>query len=707
MAKREQIDILFKMHADLQDMKRLQQETSKTRKQFQDIQTVMKNAFKPLAGAIGIASLTQGFKQLAFQAVDTASRIDDMARRLDVSTDLLQAWSFAGRENGLASEAAETALQRFTRRLGEAQKGQGVLLNFLKESNIALIDAEGRYRTTEDVLRDYANSMRDASTQNQRLAMASAAFDMEGTGMVTVLQGGAEALDDWIKKTREAGQMMDELTIKRLAAAENQIERLQTALTIAAGEAVATGFRFQFLADLAFFNVRGALANLNRELEFAKEGLDESGKAAGTSAGGFADFAQSVKEAEAAARAFDQLFERVAKVETDLANFGLSDSELLTNARQELEHLETVYANIAQGDEPNRTEARLKVMEAQLQVKQLEAKVDADQIKQWTEFENRSQKLDDRKEDFELKQKSVKEQQAILTAQILELDEQLAGKVGMDRLAIEEEILEKRMQLAGLAPQLEKLSFSRLNGPESLGEVFQDSGFGTFNTVGDNLVQGLKAGQSEMQILTGLADNFVTSLLSGLVQYAAQWVVTKTLVDTGILSTEMLMDSLRIQRQAKTAAEGATNAAALAPGAAAASISSFGAAPVIGIAALLAAMAAFGGFAEGGEVRGPGSGTSDSILARLSNGEFVMKAQAVQHYGVDYLAGLNAMRAPKTQRAELIRPIQNGLGGGKAGPVRVDSRTVILDHNNVNQLQDELERVKGDLRIIKRRSGMA
>lgn len=52
-------------------------------------------------------------------------------------------------------------------------------------------------------------------------------------------------------------------------------------------------------------------------------------------------------------------------------------------------------------------------------------------------------------------------------------------------------------------------------------------------------------------------------------------------------------------------------------------------------------------FASGGYVRGPGSGTSDSILARLSNGEFVIKAAAVRHYGPQLLAALNSMRLPK------------------------------------------------------------
>jgi hypothetical protein len=47
------------------------------------------------------------------------------------------------------------------------------------------------------------------------------------------------------------------------------------------------------------------------------------------------------------------------------------------------------------------------------------------------------------------------------------------------------------------------------------------------------------------------------------------------------------------------------------------------------------------GFAAGGFIRGPGSGTSDSIFARLSNGEFVMRAAAVRRLGVDFLEGLN------------------------------------------------------------------
>jgi len=51
--------------------------------------------------------------------------------------------------------------------------------------------------------------------------------------------------------------------------------------------------------------------------------------------------------------------------------------------------------------------------------------------------------------------------------------------------------------------------------------------------------------------------------------------------------------------------------------------SSFGANPLSGITAV----------AAGGEIVGPGTGTSDSIPAMLSDGEFVMTAKAVRNAG--------------------------------------------------------------------------
>lgn len=55
-------------------------------------------------------------------------------------------------------------------------------------------------------------------------------------------------------------------------------------------------------------------------------------------------------------------------------------------------------------------------------------------------------------------------------------------------------------------------------------------------------------------------------------------------------------------------------------------------------------------FASGGLVTGPGTGKSDSILAALSNREFVMNSDAVSRYGVNFMEAVNSMSFPMIPR---------------------------------------------------------
>lgn len=66
-------------------------------------------------------------------------------------------------------------------------------------------------------------------------------------------------------------------------------------------------------------------------------------------------------------------------------------------------------------------------------------------------------------------------------------------------------------------------------------------------------------------------------------------------------------------------------------------------------------------FARGGMVWGPGSSTSDSILARLSRGEFVMRAAAVEKFGPAFFAALNGLRLPRFNLGGLVDDLSNSF----------------------------------------------
>jgi len=153
--------------------------------------------------------------------------LDDVSKKLQLSTDFIQTFGFAARETGVGTNAAEMALQRFSRRLGEAQQGTGELVKMLSRYNIELKNTDGTYRSTEEVLYDYADAIGNARNANEQLLLANKAFDSEGVGMVTVMRDGVKGLKQWEDRARSFGQIMDSETIQSLARAENAIERFK------------------------------------------------------------------------------------------------------------------------------------------------------------------------------------------------------------------------------------------------------------------------------------------------------------------------------------------------------------------------------------------------------------------------------------------------------------------------------------------------
>ena len=93
-------------------------------------------------------------------------------------------------------------------------------------------------------------------------------------------------------------------------------------------------------------------------------------------------------------------------------------------------------------------------------------------------------------------------------------------------------------------------------------------------------------------------------------------------------------------------------------------------------------------FAGSGPVEGPGSGVSDSIPARLSDGEFVFTAKAVEEIGSD-----NLMSMMKEAEAQAEQRQQVAMGGMlDSGEEEVDAntqrQTVILDRGFVPEEDD-------------------
>lgn len=138
-------------------------------------------------------------------------------------------------------------------------------------------------------------------------------------------------------------------------------------------------------------------------------------------------------------------------------------------------------------------------------------------------------------------------------------------------------------------------------------------------------------------------------------------------------------------------------------------LSAFTSATITATAALEAMSASggfFGGlFASGGAIRGPGSGTSDSIPARLSNGEYVINAKAAKKWGLPLLNALNAGRLPafaaggpvtrprfsRVHLPDLERAVSGAFGGGSQ--TMTVSQNIYGDINTGSDQQDMFDQL--------------
>ena len=108
------------------------------------------------------------------------------------------------------------------------------------------------------------------------------------------------------------------------------------------------------------------------------------------------------------------------------------------------------------------------------------------------------------------------------------------------------------------------------------------------------------------------------------------------------------------------------------------------------------------GFADGGYVSGPGTGRSDSILKRLSNGEFVMSANSVKHWGVGLLNNLNNRRMPNLA---FESPSYNG-GSNVSRSATIVMNVNTPDANSFRRSETQIGRDAGEqLRRSMQRNG--
>ena len=175
----------------------------------------MKGLGASIVGFIGIASLMR-LKDLTKEALDFGTNIQITANKIGVTTKELQGFRLAGQQfAGITSRTLDMGLQRFSRRLGEANQNTGELKGTLLKLGINTKDADGNIRSVTDVLMEYADGIANAESSSEQLRLAFKGFDSEGAVLVELFKNGSEEMREFIKQAQTTGAVMSDVMSKK------------------------------------------------------------------------------------------------------------------------------------------------------------------------------------------------------------------------------------------------------------------------------------------------------------------------------------------------------------------------------------------------------------------------------------------------------------------------------------------------------------
>ena len=149
----------------------------------------------------------------SFQAVDA---IGKTATQTGIATDTLQAFHLAARESGTTVEGANTALIKFARSVGDAQRGVKTQSDIFKDLNVNLKNADGSMRSFDEILGDTAKGITELGDQTARATALANLFGRQGVILTGAINDLSESgMKNFIQRAKDLGIVLSEKVIRR------------------------------------------------------------------------------------------------------------------------------------------------------------------------------------------------------------------------------------------------------------------------------------------------------------------------------------------------------------------------------------------------------------------------------------------------------------------------------------------------------------
>lgn len=188
----------------------------------------------------GIAAVTAAVvataTALSDATINTASLADEiltMSSVTGVSTDTIQAMNYASELLDVSTETMTGSMTRLIRTMSNAQDGSESAIEAFDSIGVAITNADGSLRDSEDVFWDIIDSLGNMSNETERDAAAMELLGRGARELNPLIEAGSGAFEDLREEAEQTGYIMSGETLDAFGELDDNMQRMRNGATAA------------------------------------------------------------------------------------------------------------------------------------------------------------------------------------------------------------------------------------------------------------------------------------------------------------------------------------------------------------------------------------------------------------------------------------------------------------------------------------------
>lgn len=145
-------------------------------------------------GALSAAFATIGAGAAIKGVIEAGDRLDELSKRTNIAVETLSALTNNAKLAGVSQEDLATGITRLSRAIAEGISDAGEQRQAFENLGVSLTDANGKARSTVDVLADVATAFQSSEDSVYKTQYAMAIFGKSGANFIEFLNQGREGV---------------------------------------------------------------------------------------------------------------------------------------------------------------------------------------------------------------------------------------------------------------------------------------------------------------------------------------------------------------------------------------------------------------------------------------------------------------------------------------------------------------------------------